>query len=314
MHLLIPFASTPSDAAGPVLNALELPALSGLLAHLALTRRDPGEPDSLSPPHERALAAEWGWQGADGCLPFAAQSALSDGVETGALAWGCLTPTHWQVGRDSVHLLDPQALQLDAAQSHEAFEAVRDLFESEGWQVQWGSPLRWYAAHDSLDGLACASLDRVVNRPVEHWMRPAAHQRDRAERVRRLQSELQLLLYPHPLNEAREARGQLPINSVWLSGCGRLQPRAGLPVTVDASLREASLAGDWAAWSGAWRQLDAGPVAQCLARARAGHAVSLTLCGESHAHRYDSVSPSAWSRLARRWQRPSPLAELQALS
>ena len=35
-------------------------------------------------------------------------------------------------------------------------------------------------------------------------------------RVRRLQSEVQMLLHTHPLNAAREDRGDLTVNSFWL--------------------------------------------------------------------------------------------------
>jgi hypothetical protein len=33
-------------------------------------------------------------------------------------------------------------------------------------------------------------------------------------------NEVQMLLFAHPLNDAREARGESPINSVWFWGCG----------------------------------------------------------------------------------------------
>ena len=40
------------------------------------------------------------------------------------------------------------------------------------------------------------------------------------------------------------------------------------------------MSGDWAAWAEAWGALDAGPVADLLARAKADQPVSLTLGGE----------------------------------
>ena len=175
MHLLIPFASAQSDAALHVLRDLSLPNLSQLLARLTLVQRDDGDIATFSPPHERALAAAAGWHGTDGSLPFAAQAAAADGIEVDALAWGLVTPTHWHVGRDHVTLADPAALNLSVAESRAAFEAVRGLFESEGFRVEWGAPTRWYAAHESLAGLRCASLDRAIGRDVERWTRAAAN-------------------------------------------------------------------------------------------------------------------------------------------
>ncbi|HZT56108.1 MAG TPA: hypothetical protein VFA35_07780 [Burkholderiaceae bacterium] len=313
MHLLIPFASALSDAASHVLRDLALPNLSALLARLTLAQRDDADAYTLSPPHERALAAAAGWQGADGCLPFAAQAAAHDGLEAGDLAWGLVTPSHWHVGRDHVTLADPAALQLSEAESRAAFDAVRELFESEGFRLEWGAPMRWYAAHESLVELPCASLDRVIGRNVELWMRGSEARSRPAKLVRRLQSELQLLLYPHALNDEREQRGALTLNSFWLSGCGRAQREEGTPPRVDASLRAPLLAEDWAGWAEAWRAVDAGPIAELLAAARAGDAVALTLCGDRGAHRFESVAQSMWQRLGSRFKSPEPHAVLEAL-
>ncbi|MGK2901184.1 MAG: hypothetical protein ACSLE9_21260 [Burkholderiaceae bacterium] len=313
MHLLIPFASAHSDAATHVLRDLALPKLSQLLARLAPVQRDDADAFTLSPPHERALAAGLGWQGADGCLPFAARAAALDGIEVGEIAWGLVTPSHWHVGRDHVTLLDPAALELTETESRDAFDAVRGLFESEGFRFAWGAPSRWYAAHDSLADLPCASPDRVIGRNVELWMRGSEARSAAARRVRRLQSELQLLLYTHPLNEERERRGALALNSFWLSGCGRRQPDAGVAARVDDGLRAPLLAADWAAWADAWRALDAGVLAELLVAARNGRPVALTLCGERSAQRFESAPRSPWQRLAARWKAAEPHTVLEAL-
>ena len=313
MHLMIPFAAALSDTASSVLRDLSLPVLARLLGRLVPTTRDEGDEYSFSAPHERALAAAWGWRGDDGALPFAAKLAASDGIDVGQRAWGLITPVHWQVGRDNVSLADPDALELSEAESRELFNAVRELFESEGIALIWGAPLRWYGAHDSFDALPCASLDRVIGRNVELWVRngPAAQAQTRL--IRRLQSEVQLLLYPHPINEAREARGALPVNSFWLSGCGRAQPAARDHVVVDDSLRAPLMAEDWAAWGEAWRALDAGALTALQRAADSGENVTLTLCGERSAQRFESIVPSAWKRLTQRWRSIAPHTVLEAL-
>ena len=310
MHLLIPFASALSEAATQVLRDLSLPQLERCLARLTPTTRDEAEATTLLPPHERALAAAWGWGSGDEDededhnthFPFAAQAAVADGVDVGDLAWGLITPAHWLVGRDHVVLADPDALQLDATESRALFDAVRELFESEGFTLAWGAPMRWYAAHERLAGLACASLDRAIGRNVQPWLPKPPH----ARLLRRLQSEVQLLLYPHPINEAREQRGALSVNSFWLSGCGRHQPADTDAVQVDDRLRAPLLAEDWAGWAEAWRALDAGALASLMQRALAGEAVSLTLCGERAAQRFDNLPRSLGQRLAEHWK-PSHL-------
>ena len=313
MHLLIPFASALSDAASQVVHDLALPNLAWLLSRLTPTARDEADPFTPSPPHERALAAAWGWHAEAGNLPFAARAAQADGIEVRDLAWGLVTPVHWHVGRDHVTLVDPNALALTEVESRAAFDAVRDLFESEGFTLAWGAPLRWYAAHESLVDLPCASLDRVIGRNVERWMRVDPGARPGAKLVRRLQSELQLLLYPHAINTEREARGALTINSFWLSGCGRFQPADGSAVIIDDTLREPLLADDWAAWADAWRALDAGPLRQLRAAVSQGRQSTLTLCGERSAQRFEALPQSLLQRVTGRWKVSPPHTVLEAL-
>jgi hypothetical protein len=293
MHLIVAFAAPLSEGARAVLPTLATPALERLLARWTEVGRDAGDDDMLSPPHERALAAALGLVGADGALPWAARQAALDGVDVGDHAWGLLTPVHWRVAGDGVHLADPAALALSAADSHALWDAVRPLFEGAGYLTAWGGALRWYVAHDSLQGLETTSLDRVVGRNIDPWLpRQAA-----AKPLRRLQNEAQMLLHAHPLNEAREAAGALAVNSFWLSGCGRSQAAQDSGVTLDDSLRSAAMQGDWAAWRAAWQALDERAIATLMAAAARGEAVRLTLCGERSAAELAPRAQSAWRRL-----------------
>ena len=314
MHLLIPFASSLAEACAAVLHDLALPNLAKLLARLTPTRRDGGADEfSLSPPHEHALAAAWGWHGVDGAWPFAARAAAADGVAVGEVAWGLVVPTHWQVGRNSASMVDPDALALGADESRAAFEAVRELFTSEGIVLEWRAPLRWYATHASLADLPCASLDRVVGRDVNLWMRGGTAQAAATALMRRLQSEVQMLLYPHPLTEARERAGQLPLNSFWLSGCGRFQEADEAAVQVNDTLRAPLLAEDWVAWAEAWRALDTNVLPALLETSRHGAPLTLTLCGERWAQRFENLARPWTQRVAARWRGVEPHQVLGAL-
>ena len=303
MHLLVPFASDTSEACRHVLNDLALPNLERLLTRLSPAGRDEGAARSFSPPHERALADAWGWRGGDGKLPFAAHAAAGDGVATGDAAWAMLTPSHWQIGRDDVVLIDPDRLDLDEAESRALFASAEALLTSEGFATAWGGAGRWYAARDDLHGLATASLDRVIGRGVDYWLRESADAGDDGTRavarlLRRLQSEAQLVFYDHGVNAAREERGALAVNSFWLSGCGRAQAAepAATPEIADI-LRAPLFANDWAAWAEAWHDLDRGPVARLLGHARTGEATTLTLCGERTAARFELRPRTLWQRL-----------------
>ena len=310
MHLLVPFAAPLSDAGRQALRELTLPNLTTLWPALAETARDEADEMSLSPPHERALARALGWPLADGQLPMAALEAAREGFEVGTQAWARLTPAHWQLGAERVSLSDPAALALDEAQSRELLEAVRELFEGEGFALHYRAPTAWLASHPTLQALPSASIDRVVGRNIDAWL-PAD---PRVRLVRRLQSEVQMLLYTHPLNERREARGELPVNSFWLSGSGVL-PHGDWPtdLTIDDRLRAPALNEDWFGWSRAWQALDAGPLAQGLARLQRGEPFSLTLCGERTALSLQPRARSLFQRLSGVLRKPDIHAALEAL-
>ena len=308
MHLIVPFAGVLSDAGRQALHALPLPRLDALLARLTPTAADTADEFSLSPPHERALAAALGWRRADGCQPWAARLAAgSAGALTGDLPWGLLTPVHLHLGTEQVTLFDPAALQLRLDESHELLDAIRPLFETEGFTLHAGAdPLQWLATHELFDGLATASLDRVIGRNIDAWL-PATTQ---ARLLRRLQNEVQMLLYTHPLNEHREAAGALTINSFWLSGCGRAQPASSDEPTIEDRLRGLALSEDWTAWREAWTALDAGPIAALVDRPAP---LQLTLCGERSAQRFELAARSLWQRATGALRRPDLHTMLETL-
>jgi hypothetical protein len=303
MHLVVPFAAAASEAGAQAVQGLKLPQLQRLLARLTRGATLRTDERALNLPHEHVLAACRGWAADDGALPLAAWSAHADGLPPAPAnhGWGLLTPTHWQVGSEQIVLLDPAQLRLGEEESRALWRSLHDLFDSEGWALHWAAPLRWYATHPSLAGLATASLDRVIGRPIDPWL----PDRRAAGVLRRLQSEAQMLLYTHPVNTAREARGELPVNSFWLSGTGRTQSvvSAADEPSVDDGLRAPWHAGDWAAWVEAWHVLDGQRIGELHSRAAMGEPISLTLCGERVAQRFDSVHQGTWQRWMQRWRR-----------
>jgi hypothetical protein len=303
MHLVIPFASALTEAAQQALGTLALPNLERLLGRWAAQAPADDLPDAdeytLSMPHERLIARLRGWPLVDGLLPFGAEAARADGLApaTGS-GWALLTPAHWHVGREQINLLDPAALALDDAEARAFHATLAPLFEELGWQFHWGSAGRWYASHPSLASLPSASIDRVIGRNVDLWL----NDHPDILLVRRLQSEAQMLLYVHPLNDERAARGDLTMNSFWLGGTGPAAPAdATLPadVAVDDRLRAPALAEDWSAWAEAWHALDAGPVRALAdtAAAQPAGVHALSLAGERLARTWQPVSRPWWKGL-----------------
>ncbi|MDP3138113.1 MAG: hypothetical protein Q8N17_17495 [Burkholderiaceae bacterium] len=298
-HLLIPFAAAGPDCQD-AMTRLALPHLARLLSRMRRTDSDAASAQTLSPPHERALALAWGLDAApDGLIPWAALWAAQAGLAGRDAAWACITPCSWQVGSDHVRMLDPQTLGLAEDESRALLAAMQPYFAEDGITLHYDTPGRWLASAEVFRNLATASIDRVAGRDTHAWM-PAGAQ---ANPLRRLQNEMQMLLYTHAVNDRRAERGAAAVNSFWISGTGTLAPgfqpapqAAGC--TVADALRAPALAGDAHAWAQAWAALDAGPCAQWLAWLDQGLPVVLTLCGEHAAHRHEPAASGLLGRIA----------------
>ena len=296
MHLLIPYAASQSPECRLALATLKLPHLDRLLRQMPLAGTDLGDENSLSPPHERALAAANGFNAPDGQLAWGAWHALQAGHAVAAdEAWAVITPCHWAVQTNHIVLTHPKALNLTDEESRGLLAAMNPYFAEDGITLLYDTPTRWLARGDIFAGLATASPYRVIGRPVDDWIPKAAA----AKGLRRLQQEMQMLLYTHALTDARSERGLLAVNSFWVSGTGALPlqmvsalPRQTTAIDVPVTLRDAAVREDWAAWALAWQAIDANECAALLAALAHAGTARLTLCGERHSQSFQRPSNS----------------------
>ena len=299
-HLLIPFAACAAPGCLEASQQLRLPQLTRLLQRLPAAATDAGDERSLTPPHERILAREYRLAAPDGCIPWAAwqmQQEQPQRTGVGASAWAWITPCHWHVASDHIVMKHPLKLQLDGEDSQSLLAAMQPFFAQDVIALEYHSPTRWLACGELFSGLATASLDRVLGRDIEQWVPRAAV----AGPLRRLQQEMQMLLYTHPVNDQRVRRGLLPVNSFWASGTGALpagyRPAPPASILLPDALRDAALLRDWAAWSDGWQQIDSVECRQLNDRLDRGDAVTLTLCGEANARSWSGPETAWWQRL-----------------
>ena len=298
MHLLIPFASSPADAARAALAELRLPQLERLLSGLTPVHSDSDLESSLSPPHERALARGLALPVQDGRIPWAARAAAGATPDS---AWAWITLCHWQNRSARISMGEPQALAVTADESRSLLQAMQPYFAEDGITLTEHRPGTWLAQGEAFRDLACASLDRVVGRRIDAWMPQSAL-------MLRLQNEMQMLLYTHAINDERGEQGLQAINSFWITGAGAMPSDFAAAANVEEpvmplALRDAAVREDWAAWSQGWQALDAGAVAQALQRLQQGQAVTLTLCGERSAQRFEARPVGLMRRISRAFSR-----------
>ena len=312
--LLIPYAASTAEGCQQALQGLALPHLDRLLARLSphTAQTDTGEETSFTPPHERALARALGLPFDDGRTPWAAWHRHQQGQPAHGQAWAFITPCQWHVSTDHITLRDPDSLGLDEAASRVLLAIVAPWFAEDGIALHYDQPTRWLASGALFDGLATASLERVLLRDVRPWM-PEPRAAQAARTLHRLHSEMQMLLYTHAFNDERAARG-LPVgNSFWGHGTGPLPTPAPTPTTVPTvptTLRDAALREDWRTWATAWAALDSGPVADLLRQSESGAPVQLTLCGERNAQGFHSA-PRGLAQRIQGFFRPQRFMDLR---
>lgn len=316
MHLIIPYAASQAFTGPEVWAGLQLPKLQTLLGQLQRQQvLQDRRPTPWHLPHERLQAQALGWSPDADTLPWAAWHQAQQGTHsTAPQAW--MTPCHWQIGMDEVVMADPAHLHLSDDESQQLLQAMQPFLQEDGLHVTWHSALLWHVQGALLADVPTASLDRVIGQNVKPWM----PDHPTARPLQRLQSEMQMLLYNHPVNDAREAKRQYTVNAFWLHGAGMLPDHtaaAGQAVTLSHALRSSALHGDVQAWQQAWQQLDATAVADLLQHVKATGQGTLSLCSEHTAHTY-TAAPAAWYQrttrtLTRLFNKPSPAAALQAL-
>jgi hypothetical protein len=131
----------------------------------------------------------------------------------------------------------------------------------------------------------------------------------------RLHNEAEMLLYTHPVTDARAAQRLPAVNAIWLHGAGVL-PAADAPaiaqrarrLRVDTRLAQAADEGGQPAWQTAWQTVQPELVAQLTAM-RGQADARLTLCGDEAAWPLAPASGGLGQRVAR-LVKPLRLADL----
>lgn len=323
MHILIPFAAPAGPQCQQAMAGLRLPHLEKLLQRLVPATALSGKPGALTPVHEHLAAQAAGLPTADGLIPWAAQDAEARGLTRlhGLDGWAWITPCHWTIHADHVAMADPAHLALTTEDYEVLWRAMEPYFAEDGitlFAQALDHPTRSWLAHGAVfKELPTASLDRVAGQRVDTWM-PRQNQ---AKALRRLQNEMQMLLYTLPLNDARAAFKLAAVNSFWVSGTGTLpepQQASGAeadlpPLAINSALRDTALQDDAAQWAFAWYALDAKVLAQACQDLERGLPVDITLCGERQAVRLQHREASLWARLQRRLAGPQAVALLKTL-
>ena len=201
----------PGLFAQPAVSGLPPASAPALELILGRARRSQGDARSLEAWLQQAFGA------AAEPLPAGALAVLGAGGDPGNSCWVRLDPVHLRLGRDSLTLLPADMFGISDDEARRLCAALGGHF-AELLEVLPIKPDRWCARLSKpLDAGLSPPLALCGLSVDEHLKSGAMPSSWHA-----FLNEAQMLLHEHPVNDAREARAELAINSVWPWGAGHI--------------------------------------------------------------------------------------------
>jgi hypothetical protein len=215
VHIVVPELFMNEGRAKELCAGMRLSALEKILAR--------SQPEILSADFlEDWLCGAFGT--ADSAV--APVSLRADGVEPGAACWLRADPVHLHIGHDQMTVQPLTAVSPEDAER--LCESLNLHFTAEGLQFMAPSSQRWYLKLEQEPMITTHSLSEAAGRDVRDYRPEGAE----ALRWDGLLNEIQMVLFQHPVNRAREERGELMVNSLWLWGGGYASGKLRQPCSV----------------------------------------------------------------------------------
>jgi hypothetical protein len=165
-------------------------------------------------------------------LAAGALTLAAAGGEPDTHCWGRADPVHLRLMRDRLILVPATAFALSREEAERLAEALNRHFAGR-ISLSALEPTRWCARLDQPFAFNAGSPLDVAGRDVDLALRIGG---EAGKRWAKLLNEVQMLLHAHPVNVAREARGEPAVNSLWLWGVGaapRVAPSPWQSVCAD---------------------------------------------------------------------------------
>jgi hypothetical protein len=152
--------------------------------------------------------------------PSAAVTRSGDTGEAARGFWLHLQPMHFIAGLDRLTAVVPHgASDVARAELVELEPTIGAHLRTAGMQLVTTSHDDWLVHSERVLEVQTATPESAAASPLEQAMPQG---RD-APALRRLMTELQMLLHEHPVNVARLRRGVPEINAVWFHGAGEIR-------------------------------------------------------------------------------------------
>ena len=145
----------------------------------------------------------------------AAQVWQAEGGKATHAFWLFAAPVVMLPGQDSFYMGDPAPAEVSSDESVALMESLNQLFAEDGYHFHLLNDV-WFLGLDADPQITTTSIEQVMNKDVAHYL----PQGEGALFWNKVQTEIQMLLFTHPVNQAREAQGLAMVNSLWCYGLG----------------------------------------------------------------------------------------------
>lgn len=190
-----------------------VPTLSKALARANTNK--PIYPDARSG-FMQQLSTDW-----QAPWPFAALSAYAAKLITDKQDphyWAYATPVVLEADMQTCHLLGQQGLVLDEAQELAILNHLNDFLAEDDLQLVRTKPLQWLFAQKTTPDFYAKPYMELIGEDISQHLLTGEQQ----DKWRCLQTECQMLLHAHPVNQQRLAQKKAVLNSLWFWGVGQL--------------------------------------------------------------------------------------------
>ena len=156
--------------------------------------------------------------GPDEEIPAAAVTRLMDAAEPPQGCWMRADPVHLSPSRDGLVLIDSSRFELNQHDSLAVAAEVRQVVREYGWNLEAPHPKRWYIHFDNKPDVKTTDIAAAAGQDINRYLPAGGDARD----FHRIMNEIQMQLHGSDVNRERQAKGEIPVNSVWFWGLGEL--------------------------------------------------------------------------------------------
>lgn len=168
-----------------------------------------------------------------GALAIAALEWLGQTGVKNQANWWRADPVHLAPDRDQLVMLPQAALAPTLVEMRQIAETFNRNYGTEGFGLEISQPQCGYLRVPMEWHCRSWNPQHLAGRALTEFMPAGADE----NAVRKLMTEIQMLLHLHPVNQAREVAGQPAINSLWLWGGGALPKQVtSSPARIVSSL------------------------------------------------------------------------------